>query len=208
MFFSSLVKHVDSKQKSRREKGGLYCVATLQPNLHGIDKDDEFFTRQEKEGQIQRYYRQRKRIPLCVDHCDAEVWNFVVKERDRIGYVLDLFIGRENAMVVKFRLDPKHAAYAQIYNGMVHRKEAWGVSVWIERLEDPLTGQVTKELTHVALTTTPRFAKYGTYMHRYALTEDKINNIIAREFYFPGQAHCYASREFQTKLQGAASPRI
>ena len=189
----------------KKEKGGLYCVATLQPNLQGIDLDDEFFTRAEKEAQIERFYRQQKRIPLCIDHCNAQEWNFVVPERERIGYVLDLFIGANNDMMVKFRLDPKHKAYAQIYNGIAHKREAWGVSVWIERLQDRNDSRkVTKELTHVALTTIPRFADYGTYMHRYAVTEPKIDAIIAREFYFKGFGRCYASPQFERQLQGVS----
>lgn len=186
----------------KKEKGGLYCVATLQPCLQGIDQDDEFFTRLEKEAQIARFYRQQKKIPLCIDHCNAQEWNFVVPERERIGYVLDLFINKDNAMMVKFRLDPKHKAYGQIYDGVARKKQAWGVSVWIERLQDRETGKVSKELTHVALTTIPRFADYGTYMHRYAVTEPKIDAIISREFYFKGWGHCYAAPQFEQQILG------
>ena len=183
------------------EKYGLYCVATLHPPLSD-DTDDEFFTRAEKEAQIKAFYREKQRIPLCIDHCNADTPLFVVPARERIGYVLDLFINRDDAMMVKFRLSNKHPAYKQIYDGITQRREKWGVSVWIDRLQNRSTGQVTKKLTHVALTLDPRFADYNTFTHKYALNENMINTYIASQFYRCREHKCFAAKEFKRKLWG------
>lgn len=185
------------------EKGGLYCVATLHPPPQKYnDVYDEFFTRAEKEEQILRFYREKHRVPLCIDHCNADEPLFFVPHGERIGYVLDLFINRNNAMMVKFKLSNKHQAYKHIYDGINYRRESWGVSVWIDRLADRRTKKMTKRLTHVALTLDPRFAEYDTYTHQYALNEDIINSVISREFYKSGDGDCFASKELKRKLWG------
>ena len=180
---------------------GLYGVGLAQPALQD-DVLDEFLTRADKEVQIRDFYRHRQRIPLCLDHCHADRAGFVVPERDRIGYVLDLFINRDNAMMVKFKLDNRHPAYVQIYDGINKRREAWGLSVWVERSQSRRTGRVTKALTHVALTLDPRFADYNTYMYQYSLNEDTINNVIARQFYRHKDGYCFATADLKRKLQG------
>jgi hypothetical protein len=185
---------------------GLYGVGLAQPALQD-DVLDEFLTRADKEVQIREFYRKRQRIPLCLDHCHADRAGFVVPERDRIGYVLDLFINRDNAMMVKFKLDNTHPAYVQIYDGINQRREAWGLSVWVERLQNRRTGQVSKALTHVALTLDPRFADYNTYMYQYSLNEDTINNVIARQFYKQRDGYCFATAELKRKLAGMCAVR-
>lgn len=183
------------------EKYGLYGVGLAQPALQD-DADDEFMTRRDNEIQIHNFYRHKQRIPLCLDHCGADRAGFVVPERDRIGYVLDLFINRDNALMVKFRLTPKHAAYNRVHDGLTKRSEAWGLSVWVERRQNRHTGAVSKTLTHVALTLDPRFAEHRSYMYRYALNENLINDVILGQFYWPGDGACYGAREFKRKLLG------
>lgn len=185
---------------------GLYGVGLAQPALKD-DVLDEFLTRADKEVQIREFYRKQLRIPLCLDHCHADRAGFVVPERDRIGYVEDLFINRDDGMMVKFKLDNGHPAYAQIYNGMVDRREAWGLSVWVDRYQNRKTGKVTKLLTHVALTLDPRFADYKTYMYQYSLNNDTMNNVIARQFYRSGDGGCFATAEFKKKLVGMSRAR-
>lgn len=180
---------------------GLYGVGLAQPALTD-DVDDEFLNRADKETQIRHFYTRKLRIPLCLDHCNADHVGFVVPEHERIGYVLDMFIGRDDALMVKFKLNNNHPAYNKIHDGLTKRHEAWGLSVWVDRYRDGWSGRVTKKLTHVALTLDPRFADYDTYMYKYSLSENLINNEILGRFYKQGQGGCYATKELKKKLLG------
>lgn len=183
------------------DKYGLYGVGLAQPAVKD-DVYDEYLTRADNERQILQFYRTKRKIPLCLDHGDGDRPGYIVPERDRIGYVLDLFIGRQNALMAKFKLSNKHEAYNRIHDGITERHEPWGLSVWIERLEDRTTGRVVKKLTHIALTLDPFFADYNSYMYRYSLNENLINNAILGDLYWPGAGCCYGTREFKKKLLG------
>lgn len=177
----------------------LHFVATLHPDLietKSKNYDGSLFTRQEKEKQILDFYRNKKAIPLCIDHCGADHCHFIVPEKERIGYVDDLFIGKKGDLMVKLSLDMNHPYFPRISQGL--RKEPWGVSVWIEHNKY----YNTKELTHVALTTDPYFGPQGTYLHKFDIGERGVYRAIAKDYYQEGCGECFATKELKKKLNG------
>lgn len=178
-----------------------YFVAPLHPDLveaRAPGYRGGFFTRAEKERQIDAFYAERQEIPLCIDHCGAATCGFVVPERERIGRVVDLFNDARGRLMVKLKLDNRHAAYARIHRGMQLRGERWGVSVWIDR-----DARGNKRLTHVALTTDPAFAALDTFLQSEAVEEWALDREIVRRHYRGrGHGQCYAAPAFEKRLAG------
>jgi len=181
----------------------MYFLAKLQPNLK---EPGDFFTVSEKKRQIDQFYAQRQHIPLCIDHCNAPpVAGFVVPERDRIGRVVDLLTNRQGDLLVKLVLDQSHEAYARINKSIALDHQKWGVSVWIDTIDSGTRQQgVYKQLTHVALTTDPYFAKHNTFLHKWQLQEAPLDRIIARELYAAGEGDSYAHPSLVDKLKAVA----
>lgn len=178
----------------------MYFVATLHPNL--VEDKGLFFTQTEKEKQIRDFYEKKQVIPLCIDHCGADTCGFIVPEKERIGYVVDLFNNKKGELMVKLRLDGSHPAYKLIHQGMQLRRERWGVSVWIECDYNTRLKQMNKSLTHVALTTDPLFAKHNTFLHQFSFDEHPLDRIIAQHYYDEQNPQCYASPQLKQKIKG------
>lgn len=177
----------------------MHAIATLHPTLSETKSpnyDGGFFTRSEKEKQIKDFYRKGKKIPLCIDHCGANTCNFIVPDKERIGYVDDLFIGKNGDLMVKLSLDTKHPYFPGISQDVHSSRERWGVSVWIENNRT----KREKELTHVALTTDPYFASRNTFLHGFSLNDRDAQREIARKYYKEGDGECFATRELKQKL--------
>jgi hypothetical protein len=175
-----------------------HFIATLHPSLvetKSPNYNGDFFTRKEKEKQVIAFYRKKQKIPLCIDHCGANSCHFVVPDKERIGYVDDLFIGKKGDLMVKLSLDNKHAYFPRISQD-IHSGKSWGVSVWIENNRT----LKNKELTHVALTTDPYFASRNTFLHKFDFNDRNIMRAIGRQYYKEGEGECFATREFKQKL--------
>lgn len=180
----------------------MYFLATLHPDVV-LDENGEpdvcwLTAPGEKERQVRDFYAQRRDIALSLDHRGTGRFGFVVEPGERIGRVLDLFVGDRGQLLVKMQLDNRHPTYAKIKRGIELHHEKWGVSAGV------LTNNRTleKQLTHVALTREPLFARYDTFLHRNAVLEADLDREIARLYYAPGRGRCYATAELKRKLQG------
>lgn len=180
----------------------MYWLAKLHPNLVNVKggeryKKSLFANQREKKRAILEFYANREVIPLCIDHCGAETCGFVVPQQERIGTVRDLFNNAPGEMVMVLHLDGAHPAFKQINRGLFMHKQRWGVSVWIDLYE---SGR--KKLTHVALTTDPHFARYGTWLDKWAVEEWAIDSEVARHHFQRDRGLCYAAPEFVKKMTG------
>lgn len=182
----------------------MYHLATLHPKLNVINEEyrEGFLTRKDKERVILDFYRRGKKIPLCIDHCDQDDPNFTVPLHERMGHVLDLFINQEGSMMTKVKLDDTHPTYKKIKQSMHLAQENWGVSVWIQISMDLKTGNIVKELAHIALTTFPLFAEHNTFFHSYSETESDIDREITKKYYKENVGESFASKELKRKLLG------
>lgn len=182
----------------------MYIFAKLHPHLKEAESEDyngTWFSSKDMARQIKRFYEGRYMIPLCIDHRDVNKFGFV-RPDDVVGRVLDLFCNKENELMVKCQLDPKHAGYREvtqsIFNPCADKREKWGVSVGIAlRLNE--NGKRQRNLVHVALTTDPGFAAYNTYLFKWALSEDVMNVSIARDYIEGAKV---LTPEFAAKIKG------
>ena len=169
-----------------------------------------FLSRKEQEQQILAFYRSRKKIPLCLDHGGDDVVgkDGAVSRSDTLGEVLDLFISREGQMMVKLKLDMDHPFYREISRSLFMAKENWGVSIWIKFMEDTRNGQISKALSHVALTQDPLFGQFGTFFYGYGVLEEGVNKTIGELFYQEGSGESFASKELKRKIIGMTPPAL
>lgn len=179
----------------------MFLISKLHPNLEETEEEGyngNWLSRAAKEETIKRFYAQKQDIPLCIDHRDTGKSGYV-KGENKIGRVCDLFLNKEGELMVKCELSPEHrAGYKEVNQGINRNREHWGVSIGLARKRDPFTGNVlSRNLAHVALTNDPAFAAEGTHISHYALEEDKINKLIARE-----HSNGYLAPEFMAKLEG------
>jgi len=179
----------------------MYMVGKLHPDLPEANEPgytQGWLSEQDKRDVIDRFYSdERHTIPLSLDHRNSGKYGFI-PHGDVIGDVLDLFTDRNGDLMVKTRLSPQHPAYGEVNRGMTDRAQKWGFSVGLL----PGDGGGEKTLMHVALTPEPGFAAYDTYIKHWHLNEDRLNAIIARELYMPGEGgRAYAAPEFDEKLK-------
>lgn len=181
----------------------MYFVATLQPSsLTEKEKDEGFLITAEKREATNKFYKTRleKEIPLCIEHGTGEEYGYVVESDKRVGRVLDLFVDEEGHSVVKCVLYKENEHYQVIRDAIENNKEKWGVSEWIDIFRETPESEPQKELTHVALTTSPYFADRNTFIHHWSLNEDALDRVIAKEYYIKDKGECYASNEYIEKL--------
>jgi hypothetical protein len=180
----------------------MYFLATLHPPLGKEFEDEGFLTLEEKRKAIDEFYDLKEDIPLCVDHGSGKTHGYVVKEEEKVGKVLDLFNDEHGNVVAKciHYMDNDH------YSKMDFDKDKWGVSMWIDiqydhNAETKEISNKTKKLTHVAVTISPAFADYNTFVHHWSLEEYGLNGVINKEYFTEGKGQCYASKSFKDKIK-------
>jgi hypothetical protein len=177
----------------------MYFVSTIHPHLKETEDpkyNGDWLTIEGKRNVVNKFYRQKRELPLCIDHCNANQGGFVVPYDQRIGKVLDLLIDENGDLIAKGLLFEDDEHYAEIAQGIIVRKEKWGVSVWMDI--DDGNG---KDLTHVALTLNPYLKDYNSYIHQYSHCEEAIDNVIVQHYYNKSKGHCYISNQFKQKLE-------
>ncbi len=187
----------------------MYLLAKLHPHLEKTEEENyvgPWLSRKAKEEIITRFYKEKKCIPLCIDHRDRDRLGYI-KHENVVGRVCDLFIDKNDELIMKCEVEsaPEHKGYQEIVNGMFMKREKWGVSVGLVKMSDPSTGNVvSRNLVHVALTTDPGFARHGTFITKWALSDDAINRVITRDYMNDREAlnKVYAVGPLQEKLQG------
>lgn len=187
----------------------MHYLSNLQPKAHVIDSqyDDMFLTRAEQEQEVLKFYRTKKKLPLCLDHGgDNTNHTWKTTKKDRIGEVTDLFINKDGMMMAKFKLDSDHEFFPRIQHDLHVKKEDWGVSIWIYHMENQKTGEIHKELGHVALTQDPLFGKFGTFLYGYGVIEAGVDKAIGEQFYEEGKGESFASKELKQKIRGMSPP--
>lgn len=183
----------------------MFLTGKLLPHLpetEAADYDGYWQSEAEKEATIDHFYSERPSIPLSLDHRNTGTFGFI-RHDDVCGEVLDLYKNRDGYMVVKARLSPDHPAYQEVNHGINSKKENWGFSVGLAQLPgDGTIGGQQRKLMHVALTNDPGFADHDTFIDAWSVNEDRLNAIIARDHYRPGEAgRAYASPVFDEKLK-------
>ena len=189
----------------------MYFLATLNPAFVEAKKKGlmgEWLTQKEKVKVIDDFYRKKSKVngsegsyggeilPLCLDHAGGDDYGFgfVVPSTKRIGRVIDLFNDRKGHLIAKCVLYDYNDTATDIAQGMGKRKEKWGVSVWVDmNLPQGRGGPIIKELTHVAMTKDPNFAKDNSFIHHWGLSEEAVNKVLFKEYYTKGDGLCYAS---------------
>jgi len=175
----------------------MFFIAKLHPNLteyNDTNYKGSWLSKINKENIINRFYKEKNNIPLCIDHRDIGKFGFV-KYNNIVGNVIDLFNNKDGELMIKCKINNEHPSFPEITQGIFKKKEKWGVSVGLINNSD------SKSLVHVALTTDPGFANHNTFLFKYSLTEDIINKVIAREYYNENNKNTYATDEFRAKLK-------
>jgi hypothetical protein len=185
-----------------------YYLVKLHPNL----VDDRlphhsglYRERAEKENCVKGFYDKTRHIPLCVDHCNNTTPGFVVPDSERIGHIVDMFIDRQGQVITKLYLKPDHPEFKRITQSMIKDKQAWGASVAIDvaREGGPQGRIMSKELTHVALTTDPYFAQHNTFIRDFAPEghEKALDRFVANNLYKENDGECFTGQAYGAKLK-------
>ncbi len=186
-----------------KHTAGSYFIAKAHPSLSETEEKDyigPWFNRNDKIRQVDRLYEKNPlEIPMGLDHRDADKFG-LIKENDILGRVIDLFMNKDQELMVKFEIfDDHHEKYKELNQQLCYNKNLrWGVSVgiMITRNED---GSPFRNLAHMALTTDPYFADYNTYIFHWHTNEDILNATINRSFLKDAD---YATEPFREKIKG------
>lgn len=188
----------------------MYLLAKLHPHLTETEKKDytgPWLSRKAKEEIVDRFYRDKRRVPLCIDH-KASTLGYV-KPADSIGQVCDLFIDKDNELILKCKLSKEHkAGFEEVNTGMFAKKERWGVSVGLNRVPDGRGGVKERNLVHVALTTKPGFGKYETFISHWGFNDERMNRLIVEKYGGPDGStfnQLYLMGTLKDKLEGMSN---
>ena len=177
----------------------MYFVSSILPHLKETTDPNYvgmWLTINNKREVINKFYRSKRELSLCIDHCNAQEAGFVVPYKERIGRVLDLLIDEEGVLIAKCILYNDDERFSNIIQGINFRKEKWGVSVWLDIDDNNI-----KDLTHVALTLDPYFKDHNSYIHEYSTNEESIDKIIIKNYYIESKGECYISDNFKKRLE-------
>lgn len=182
----------------------MFFLATLQadlPETHDDTYRGVWFTKAEKKDVILKFYKLNQTIPLSVDHTADKEYGSVIPTDKRVGRVLDLFMDKDGHLVGKCCITNRDTVL-RLTKGSYIDNEKWGVSL---RIDWCLPGgiecdKIEKMLTHVAVTTDPYLADYGSFVHHWSTNEKTIDRAIHREYYSEGDGHCFAAPELSRKL--------
>ena len=159
----------------------MFLLAKLHPRLEETEQEGyqgDWLSRAAKERVVNRFYQEKQRIPLCIDHRDIGAFGHV-KEGNRVGQVKDLFINGQGELMMSCELFNHHrAAYKEVNQGIFRDKKLWGVSVGMANTKRG-DGTKSRNLVHVALTSDPAFAAHDTFVTHWGLNEKKLNKVIA-----------------------------
>lgn len=179
----------------------MYLLSKLHPHLkHTEEKgySGPWLDRKGKEEIIERFYKEGRTIPLCIDHKNVGKYGYVNLE-DRVGRVCDLFIDKDGELIMKCELSKHHKSYKEVNRDIFTNKQRMGVSVGLTRVPDGQGGIKSSHLIHVALTPNPGFAAYDTYITNWALGEDDLNHAIVEKY---GQEGLFVRGPLKAKLEG------
>lgn len=186
----------------------MFFIAKLHPKLAETEEKNYnglLLNRAGKEAVVTRFYAEKQNIPLSIDHRDIGAFGYV-KDSNRVGRVVDLFINSREELMMKCELFREHGeGYKEVNQGIFRKKERWGVSVGLVGVKDQDARIKARNLVHVALTTDPAFASEGTFLSHWGLDEKKVNTVLRelreKEQLDTGYAGFYRP-EFMAKLEG------
>lgn len=184
----------------------MFLLAKLHPHLSDTESENyngPWLNRKGKEEIIERFYREKKRIPLCIDHRDTGDFGYV-KPENTVGRVCDLFIDKDSNLILKCELSKKHqSGYKEVAGDIFTRQARWGVSVGTSKIVNPKTGTSSRHLAHVAFTKEPGFGDYDTYISDWGLEEAAINRVIAKKY--PPKDSLLMHETLRNKLEGMSN---
>lgn len=187
----------------------MFFLTKLHPHLQETEKESyngPWLNRKWKEDIVTRFYKEDKRVPLCIDHKKTTASGYV-KPTDSIGEVCDLFIDKDSELIMKFKLYGKHKqGFDEVNSGMFDRGEKWGVSVGLVNGHDEDTGKVhSRNLVHVALTKRPGFGNYDTFITKWGLQDHDMNRYIVKKYGGGNGSELdklFLSQSLRNKLEG------
>lgn len=164
----------------------MYLLAKLHPHLKEAEKKDykgPWLNTEAKKEIMTRFYRDKKRVPLSIDHRDLGPMG-LVKPENVVGEVCDLFLDKDSELILKCKLSNKHKdGYQEINSGIFRERQTpMGVSVGLANVPDGIGGIKSRHLVHVALTKTPGFGQYNTFITHAGLEEKAINKVILEKY--------------------------
>lgn len=164
----------------------MYMISKLHPNLKEAEKqgyNGPWPNTEAKKEMVRSFYQEKKKVKLSLNHRDLQPGG-LVKPGNEIGEVCDLFIDKDNELVVKCKLSNQNRAAYQEVNGSMSEKggKPWGVSVGIANIKDQAGIIRSRNLVHVALTQDPGFGDYHTFISHRGLHEDDIDRVILKKY--------------------------
>ncbi len=179
----------------------MFLLAKLYPHFEHTETENykgTFLNRKAKEQLVEAFYKDKRKVPLCIDHKDVGKYGFVKPEND-VGRVCDLFIDKDSELIMKCELSKNHPSYKEVNNAMFTKRQKWGVSVFITHPLDQDGNVKSNHLIHVALTPNPAFGEYNTYITNWGLGEDDLNHAIVEKY---GVANLFLRGPLKEKLEG------
>jgi len=183
----------------------MYFLCTMHPDLPETNEENyigEWLMLKERRKAIKDFYNEKHNIPLSIEHKADNKYGSMTPANERAGKILDLFLDKDGHMIAKCHLFSENKeSFKRINYGSHVNKEKWGVSPRIDWcMPDGLSGKINKHITHLALTLTPYFDKYGTYIHDWNTNEKTMDAVIQRKYYKENDGKCFAMPELKNKI--------